>query len=202
MVCCEYCGKVYSNNGNLQKHLDSIHFGNPKVCYICEKSFYDQRNLKRHISTVHSSKTYQCPYCIHTSSRIDHLKSHIKVKHEQPDMDKSDFNIVCELCGDRFTRYPSLKQHTKSKHEGVTYSCPYCIKQFVSKSGFTKHVKMDHNQWEYEKRLLEGKKHLDFMVKMQVPVAVIPEEDMHKINLYRRYVYQKIDTFKDINVPL
>ena len=55
---------------------------------------------------------------------------------------------------------------------------------------------------QYEKRLLDGKKCLDFMVKENIPLDVISDEDIRNIFLYKRYVHQKIDTFKDSNVPM
>ena len=56
-----------------------------------------------------------------------------------------------------------------------------------------KHLEKGHAKWGYEKRLLEGKKQLDFMVKEQVPVDVMPKEDMANINLYRCYTDQKMN---------
>ena len=199
---CEYCGKKYCSRSNLKSHVDTVHRGLKNECNICEKTFFDKWKLKTHMNTVHSSKRYECPYCIQTCSRIDTLRRHIKAKHEGPEIDKSDYPIVCELCGERYRSSTGLYDHIKSKHEGKTYSCPYCIKQLANRSSFHRHIKLDHDQWQYEKRLLEGKMTLDIMVNEQIPARVIPKEDMHNINLYKQYVHQKIETYKDINVTL
>ena len=82
------------------------------------------------------------------------------------------------------------------------YKCPTCIKQYTQKDGLKKHLEKGHEKWGYEKRLLDGKKQLDFLVKEQVPVDVMPKEDMDNINMYRRFSYQMMDIWSDKNVPL
>ena len=64
------------------------------------------------------------------------------------------------------------------------------------------HLKNNHGNMTYEKKLLKGKTLLDFMNKEQIPWDIMPAEDKKLIMLYRRYIYQKVDTIADINVPL
>ena len=173
-------------------------------CDICELCYSTQDHLKRHKNTVHSSKRYQCPECIYKAYTKGNVRMHMARKHnpEKPVKDKSNYPFVCEMCGERYLSYNGLSNHTRTKHRGITYKCPTCIKQYTTKDGLIYHLYHGHEKWGYEKRLLDGKKQLDFLVKEQVPVDVMPIEDMENINLYRRFTYLKMDIWSDKNVPL
>lgn len=173
------------------------------ICGICEKKFDYSYSLVRHLNTIHSSKTYQCPHCIFACNRKDNLVYHIKRIHGKDEIDTTEYSYGCDVCGQLFKTSSALKHHQDSRHSGNVHRCHVCIRSFSTKKGLTKHLKKtNHDNLNYEKRLLEGKKLLEFMVEELVPVDVMPSEDMELIHLYRRYTYQKVDTFSDVNVPL
>jgi len=63
-------------------------------------------------------------------------------------------------------------------------------------------MKRNHENFEYEEKLLKGKRLLEFIVEECVPMDVMPEEDVKLINMYRKYIYQKVNTWLDDLVPL
>ena len=121
-----------------------------------------------------------------------------------------DGEFVCELCGKHFVNATTLKRHNKTIHSSHNYDCDECIKTFNRQWSLKRHKERLHNpkrvldddKSRYENILLEGKNLLQFLVEECVPVAVMPEEDMAKINVYRKYIYQMINTYKDDYVPL
>ena len=47
--CCNSCGKVFSEAGNLKSHINSVHNGQKDhKCHSCGKSFSEAGNLKNH----------------------------------------------------------------------------------------------------------------------------------------------------------
>ena len=139
-----------------------------------------------------------------TFNQKGNLTKHKELRHDREKTLPSDYAYECETCGLRTKTKHGLQHHTENKHQGIRYDCDVCIKSFDCQSHLNRHKKLhrDDSKLIYEKKLLEGKKLLKFYVEECVPAAVMTEEDMEKINLYRKYTYQKIDTYKDEYVPL
>ena len=59
---CEICGKNFTNETNLAKHIGAIHEGKkPFKCDIYDFSCSLRRNMKRHAASVHEErKTSKC----------------------------------------------------------------------------------------------------------------------------------------------
>ena len=59
---CEFCGKSFSKDYVLKKHIHTIHEDHKDYkCESCCKSFSQSGNLRRHIKTVHEGrKDYKC----------------------------------------------------------------------------------------------------------------------------------------------
>ena len=62
---CESCGKSFSKEGNLKRHIHTVHEVDKDFkCGSCGKSFSVTSNLKKHIHTVHEgNKDYKCESC-------------------------------------------------------------------------------------------------------------------------------------------
>ena len=171
-------------------------------CEVCEKQFSTRGNLKRHMNTVHSSRRYSCSQCIKSFNRKDYLKVHNSLVHEKEKVDKTSYPVVCKKCGKRYKSKRALSYHIDSHHNPEVHYCTLCIKRFSTKLELKRHMERNHDNFEYEERLLKGKKLLEFLVEECVPVDIMPKEDMKLINLYRRYIYQKVYTWLGDLVPL
>jgi len=62
---CNICPSKFGENGNLKKHIKSVH-KNIKYfyCDICQSSFVNISILKRHIKTVHEKRDFKCIVCL------------------------------------------------------------------------------------------------------------------------------------------
>ncbi|VDI56786.1 Hypothetical predicted protein [Mytilus galloprovincialis] len=118
---CDYggCGKVFTLNKYLKRHL-LIHCGDkPFVCDMCNKSFTVKRYLKRHMLTHTDDKSYKCEVCDKRFSNKDSLRPHMK-------MHTGDRDHICYVCGQGFYQKRYMLKHFNRTHTGNTTQCDVC----------------------------------------------------------------------------
>ena len=54
---CNQCNKQFANQGNLTKHIKSVHEGVKYACNQCDKQYTDQSSLTKHIQSVHEGSS-------------------------------------------------------------------------------------------------------------------------------------------------
>ena len=73
------CSKVFSDAGDLKKHIHTIHEShkvqNDFKCESCGKSFSQAGDLKKHIHTIHESHTI-----VQMETDIEGLKKNGRIK--------------------------------------------------------------------------------------------------------------------------
>ena len=64
-VICDLCGKSFSFQANLKRHIIVFHEGKKDYkCDACGKAFGEKNDLKRHVSAVHEGvKNHICDLC-------------------------------------------------------------------------------------------------------------------------------------------
>jgi len=79
---CDICGKIFSNNGNRNRHR-TVHSGDrPFKCELCGKTFSQRSHVSTH-QTVHTGeKQYECHICNRRFSQKAHLAGHLG-RHER-----------------------------------------------------------------------------------------------------------------------
>ena len=85
---CEYCGKRFPNNGNVRRHIRTVHNGERNYqCSQCERKFQQKSSLERHtgshergFSWKAGEGSYTCDLCDKAFSNKSNLNKH-KNKH-------------------------------------------------------------------------------------------------------------------------
>ena len=55
MFICEFCGKLFTDQWKLNRHVDSIHKGIQYNCELCSAVFRWRDNLRRHVRQKHEN---------------------------------------------------------------------------------------------------------------------------------------------------
>ncbi|CAH1783632.1 unnamed protein product [Owenia fusiformis] len=133
---CQHCQKMFSQRGNLEKHIRAVHLGaRPFECDICGKAFGYKHAMIKHKVCHTNEKPFSCEECGRSFRRLDTL-----VQHRQTHLDDKDKKYTCPVCSRKFTQIGGLTQHV-STHTGVKkYKCDLCPRQF----GQRRHLR-DHS---------------------------------------------------------
>ena len=83
---CTSCDKSFTENGNLKRHVTTLH-GKEKnkhyKCFQCDKSYAWKGDFVQHVKVVHEEKRYICNLCDKAFSLRWELDKHKKVHGKQ-----------------------------------------------------------------------------------------------------------------------
>ncbi|XP_037071229.1 zinc finger protein 358-like [Pollicipes pollicipes] len=103
---CSYCGRTFSQHGQMVIHVRSHTGQRPFKCPHCVKAFTSSKVLKIHIRTHTGEKPYACEHCDKRfaayANLVVHRRIHTKIRPYK-----------CEYCGRTFEHSGNLQRHTK-----------------------------------------------------------------------------------------
>ena len=75
---CGHCGKVFTQIGNRQRHIEVMHEEPKLQCTECPLMFHHKRELTRH-SWSHGAPQFPCNQCDQAFRNPDQLENHVQV---------------------------------------------------------------------------------------------------------------------------
>ena len=137
-LCCDQCGKLFSNKSSLAKHKH-IHSGEkPFVCDVCGKAFHLKTSLRDHKDIHSREKLYSCDACGKAFAQLPGLRAHKKHIHEG--MKYKPRNIPpCDQCGKTLSSKVNLLKHKLSHANDNTFICDQCGKVFSHEHSLKEH---------------------------------------------------------------
>ena len=152
---CGQCGKTFSLQKHVSRHIDTIHGTVSFVCSElgCGLSFTQKSSLTRHVATVHKGlKGFKCSTCGQCFGEKRNLTSHVESVHEKIRLD-------CPDCPATFTKKSHLNRHLAEVHGGEVrvqssekkHACNPCQeagldRKFRTPKELLAHVKKDHEE--------------------------------------------------------
>lgn len=113
---CEVCGKNFSMERHLRRHIESLHQMKIFSCEKCNKTFNWKSNLDRHIDKIHmESERSDCQECDKTFTQNYSLKRHVESEH------RGMKKFICDICGKDFTLKQGLTRHIECRHQRTNF---------------------------------------------------------------------------------
>ncbi|CAJ0941244.1 unnamed protein product, partial [Mesorhabditis belari] len=117
---CGTCGKKFSMQRLLNRHLKCHSELKRYLCTFCGKGFNDTFDLKRHTRTHTGVRPYKCECCDKSFTQRCSLESHLRkvhgVEHRYGYKERRSKVFVCEDCGFTAELFDVYVQHLTSKH--------------------------------------------------------------------------------------
>lgn len=165
---CDKCGKIYSNQFNLENHKSSQHgeyfeeFQNIYKCRLCNDKYNNRTDLYLHMKS-HSTDCQPllcdtCGKCFSSNHALrTHMRNHLDIRPH-----------ACSFCPKRFRTRLLLKQHLHV-HTGIKeFQCTLCEQQFAKRDSLRIHLRKRHP--DYQPASKESK---PVITSSNVPEAVV-----------------------------
>lgn len=106
------CGKKFSFECNLERHIMTVHMGVKNFeCPECKKDFAQPTDLERHLLVHTGERPFACRWCDAKFKQQGHLQTHEKRKHDAAKQVQQDF-----LQGTAQEAPPSELEHFSSEY--------------------------------------------------------------------------------------
>ncbi|XP_063710112.1 zinc finger protein 436-like [Culicoides brevitarsis] len=143
---CKTCGKRFSRQTHVKRHMLTHSNIKPFKCQHCEKSFSRSDHLQKHAVLHSATRTYTCEICPNRSfTRPESLKNHMKRHTNEPEV-KTEKKFPCEKCSRSFSSQKYLEAHVASHDTPKTFNCKFCPEVFEQRKDLHAHNKIHINE--------------------------------------------------------
>ena len=133
---CKTCGKLFTNDDELNEHIALFATKPEMACTICHRIFASYESLRNHNKRYHKANHVMqyCPICEKGYTSYPDLMRHC----ESSDCSRTSEPVTCKTCNEE-VQFEEYISHIRA-HEGLeTYSCPMCFKMYASILPWEKH---------------------------------------------------------------
>ncbi|XP_030002812.1 zinc finger protein 37-like isoform X2 [Sphaeramia orbicularis] len=135
LVSCSDCGQSFKNELSLSSHMKCHTRGQPYSCSECGRSFNWQGNLQRHMRVHIGERPFTCSVCTKSFHVKEHLNRHMRIHTgEKP--------FCCNICGKCCSVKEDLTRHMKVHSGGRPYICSVCQRSFTESGYLKRHMKL------------------------------------------------------------
>ncbi|KAJ8667973.1 hypothetical protein QAD02_009636 [Eretmocerus hayati] len=137
---CQFCAKSFKYKQGLERHLRRDHDKIKSfLCGICGERFECNQDLRNHKGAHLEMKSFSCKFCSKTYKYKKDLENHNRLH-------TGERFHSCELCGENFHCQRNLRRHINSHEIRKPFPCNFCIKSFQTQSHLRDHILGDHPQ--------------------------------------------------------
>jgi Zinc finger, C2H2 type len=138
---CKVCGKNFTKNFSLTRHM-LLHTGErPFSCSICSYGFIQKSDLLRHEATHKAEFNFHCLYCTKRFKTKKNLQCHMSTH-------KDDRPFKCPKCPKSFKLVRLLNFHLGNHQSFANFQCDQCEVIFSTKEILLAHIQEYHVQTE------------------------------------------------------
>ena len=220
---CEKCPFAYSSSHSLKLHEKNIHEGIKFKCDVCDKTFTLEKQLANHTKRTHdmSLKDYfECPNCLGKFKTKETLKNHSNIcdSHLQKKFHQDLQHVTwykCEICEKSLYGIGTLRGHIRQVHnQNGWHKCGQCNLTYPTKVELDHHVKMIHEEPDYQCNICEKKFRFKRLYEIHVATDIHDKngnwhceicgyvaKERGQLNVHRRIVHENKKLFKCENCP-
>ena len=137
---CDQCSKTFGSKGDINRHVESVHYQERFECPSCDLTFTRKDNLevhtqKQHAKTCGKKFKKKCETCGKNFKSVSELFWHSEESNCLP--------LTCEICKKTFTRHSDLRNHRRDtcnhEKEVSVVNCDQCETTFIRTSDLLRH---------------------------------------------------------------
>lgn len=178
---CRYCSSLFSSVSSRNNHQKQKHESREYVIELYSEEYlqelHDKDKQGFYEESVHKKQLTE------HGGKILEKNGLLCVNN----YNKTDDNIPCSYCPDKFTTEFKKKKHEKQKHEIRPWECKYCSKQYGKKFILKRHIENFHKVEFTEKNTSiicnECRKSFSFVQLLRNHRVVDHGEDMSCISM-------------------
>lgn len=174
---CKECGKNFSSDYNLKRHIKSVHHNAKYPCNFCGTTYSYPFSLTDHIKKIHDGEKVISKPSDNgnkkTNTSNDKELNIIELENEIANLEEetgfngksisnegdsaivtgellennAKANLDCKKCDKSFTIERNLERHNRSVHEKIRYPCKYCGFKYTQRWSLKYHIKRVHKKF-------------------------------------------------------